>query len=137
MTQVHTFSNPFLNHKQEKNTSHQDDSAFSNYKTMPWLHGAQMGGHWFESGQKFWQEYWEWASWQQQIMQQNIQDGSRLMMHCMQLSANPQKLARYMRMNWQKPYLTLNAQALTSSRLLTKMMTDCMSTVQKHEEKKH
>lgn len=149
MAQVHTFSNPFLNaQKHEKGSHkspHQDYTPFTNYQTMfefplksaPWLNYTHMGHHWFESQQKFWQEYWEWASWQQQMMQQNFQDSSRFMMHCMQLSANPQKLARYIRMNWQKPYLTLNAQALTSSRLLSKMMMDCLNTSQKPEDKQH
>ncbi|MBS0290191.1 MAG: hypothetical protein JSS07_09190 [Proteobacteria bacterium] len=98
MVQIHTFTNPFLGFASD---------------AIP---------HWITLEQSCLHNYWEWLSWQQETMQKNYQDTQHVMTHFMQLAANPSHLHRYIRRNWQKPYIHLNAQAITSMRLLSKFM---------------
>lgn len=96
---------------------------FSQINTLsPWT-ATQQGNYAF--AKTLCHGYWEWAKWQQITWQQAVNNGSRWMMHCMQLSSQPHTLYRYVRMHWQKPYLAYSAQTITGSRLLAGIITDC------------
>lgn len=134
MAQVHPFkSNPNDNNSSDGHPHFEPYSAMFGYgfKSAPWLISQRVTQHWFECQQKFWKEYMEWATWQQQTMRQSMMDSSHWMMHCMQLSGQPEKLHRYLRLNWQKPYLAMSSQAVTSNRMLMHIMIDNWCTWQK------
>ncbi len=141
MAQVHSFTNPFFKSPlfEASNTGFQSADPFKPYaaffkfdpSTNPWTSAHTLTQSWIELQQRFWQEYTEWFTWQQQTMQQNMVDSANIMMHCMQLSAKPTHMYRYMRRNWQKPYVNLGAQTLNASRLYTKLMTDSLYAWQK------
>ncbi len=86
--------------------------------TPNWLQGFQ------GVQQQFMQGWWDYLTWQQWSLQQAFYDNSRWLTHLMQLTQQPQTLYRYTRMNWQKPYLSLHAQSVTGTRLLTQLWTD-------------
>ncbi|MCS5710065.1 hypothetical protein [Candidatus Berkiella aquae] len=86
--------------------------------------------------QHFWQGWWDWLTWQQWSLQQAAHENARWFTHCMELRQQPQTLYRYTRMNWQKPYLGMNAQMLTSARILTQLWTDTFKAWQ-HQASSH
>ncbi len=133
MAQIHPFTNPFFKSASFE-SSHNKDEGFSPYanlfnfsaKNNPWAFPMNMSQNWVEYQQKYWQEYMEFFTWQQQTLHQNLVDSAQVAMHCMQLSSNPSHLVRYIRRNWQKPYMTLGAQSLHATKLMTKIMTNNM-----------
>ncbi|MBS0286539.1 MAG: hypothetical protein JSR17_04535 [Proteobacteria bacterium] len=136
MAQVHPFTNPFLKSTQGSSSFKPADpfmpyQAFFafNAKNNPFA-ANEMSQHWAESQRKLWQDAMEYFSWQQNTMQQNMVDSGKVMMHCMQLSANPPHLYRYIRRNWQKPYVTLGAQYLHGAKLYTQLISDYLCAVQ-------
>ncbi len=138
MAQVHPFTNPFFKSAtfEASNTGKEDSfSPYGNFfnlnsKNNPWGKTAKMSQDWFEFQQKYWQEYMELATWGQQTFHQNLVDSAHAMMHCMQLSTNPAHMYRYIRRNWQKPYMAMGAQSLTATKMLTKLMTQNMAAWQ-------
>ncbi|MGD9592367.1 MAG: hypothetical protein AB7V32_07600 [Candidatus Berkiella sp.] len=145
MAQVHPFTNPFFR-SATFDSNHSNDAQFNPYGNFfnfhgqsPWENSAKMSQDWFELSQQCWQAFSELATWQQQTLHQNMLDSAQVMMHCMQLSTNPTHLYRYIRRNWQKPYMTLGAQSLTAAKLLTKLMTNNMCTWQNafHKHQSH
>ncbi len=139
MAQVHPFTNPFFKSPSFDNAAYNTTNPFTPYQTFlgfntkhnPWNFTQLSSQNWFAVQQKFWQDYIELVTWQQRTLQQNMVDSAQAMMHCMQLSAKPTHLFRYIRRNWQKPYVTLGAQTMNASRLYTKFMTDSLYTWQK------
>lgn len=108
---------PFSSHTKENDPYH-----FSNN----WLQELQ------SLQQQFLQGYWDWLTWRQWTWQQALYDNARWFNHCLELTQEPKTLYRYTRMNWQKPYLELSAQSVTSTRLLTKLWLDTFTTLQKY-----
>ncbi len=134
MAQVHPFfksTNSFYEHQEHSHFEPYSAMFHYGFKNAPWLISQRITQHWFECQQRFWQQYLEWATWQQQTMHQSMMDSSRWMMHCMQLSNQPEKLHRYLRLNWQKPYLSMASQAVASNRMLMHLMIDNWCTWQK------
>ncbi len=112
---------PFFNPEIKK------DAAYQPYVfTQDWLQGYQA------VQQHLLQGWWDYLTWQQWSLQRSLSDGIRWYTHCLQLTQQPQTLYRYTRMNWQKPYLGLNAQAVTATRLLTGLWTDSLQAWQKN-----
>lgn len=140
MAHIHSTSNKHseaspvtlrTHHGKEENVFDPYKLFSAGIKNPTWLYNPEFSQNWISLQQKLWQEYMEWLSWQQRAMQENFQESIRLMMHCLQLSSHPNTLYRYMRFNWQKPYLNLSAQTLSSTRLMTRMMIDSWCAWQK------
>lgn len=97
-------------------------------------HPYQFNQQWLQDyqaiSQQFLQGWWDLIAWQHWSWQQALYENSRWLSHCMQLTRQPQTLYRYTRMNWQKPLLGLNAQALTSTRLMTQLWVDTFNAWQ-------
>lgn len=144
MAQVHPFTNPFFKTPQAGHSQYQPNDPFMPYqsffafntKNNPFA-ASEMSQHWVEFQQKLWQDAMEYFSWQQNTMQQNMVDSAKVMMHCMQLSANPPHLYRYIRRNWQKPYATLGAQSIHGAKLYTQLLTDSLCAWQKACSNQH
>lgn len=109
-------------------------SFYSNAKENDANQPYQLTQHWLQgyqaSQQHLLQGWWDYLTWQQWSLQRSFFDGIRWYTHCLQLTQQPQTLYRYTRMNWQKPYLGLNAQAVTANRLLTGVWTDSLQAWQ-------
>jgi hypothetical protein len=108
----------------EPKIAHQDEISPSYSVLSPWL----------EVQQTFWQRYCDWLSWQQFVAQEGTKDNLRGLEHTLQLTSQPLTLYRYLRLNWQKPYLHFGSHALTSSRLLSRAFTDSWATWQRTVE---
>lgn len=94
-----------------------DQNAFQNFQALQ---------------QQFMQGYWDWFTWRQWSSQQAFYDNVRWFNHCLELTQEPKTLYRYTRMNWQKPYLGLSEQSITSTRLLTKLWLNTFAFWQKY-----
>lgn len=112
---------PFNSHTKENDPFHPYHFNHS------WLHELQ------SLQQQFMQGYWDWLTWRQWSWQQAFYDNARWFNHCLELTQEPKTLYRYTRMNWQKPYLELSAQSVTSARLLTKLWLDTFTSLQKYQ----
>ncbi|MBN9286521.1 MAG: hypothetical protein BGO43_06435 [Gammaproteobacteria bacterium 39-13] len=140
MAQVHSTSSKDVGDHNVTLRTHlsKEENVFDPYKFLhagiknpPWLSNPHFSEDWVALQQKFWQGYMEWISWQQHVMQENFQENMRLIMHSLQLSSDPNTFYRYMRFNWQKPYLNLGAQTLSSTRLMTRLMLESWCAWQK------
>lgn len=119
-----TFSSLYTNSKEE-------NDAYHPYRfTQDWLQGFQT------VQQHLLQGWWDYLTWQQWSLQRSLFDGIRWYTHCLQLTQQPQTLYRYTRKNWQKPYLDLNEQAVTATRLFSEIWTDSLQAWQQNLNKR-
>ena len=97
---------------------------FSQPHAQPFFMSHKLLHTWFEMNQKFWQNYLEYAMWRNKALLEMMFESTRWAMHSTQLMGNPQAYQRYLRANWQKPFMSVNAQALNSARTWTHLMMD-------------
>lgn len=108
----------------------QQENPFDPYKMFshahysPFLMSHTMLHKWFEMYQKFWLNWFEFRMWQNKSLMDAIFQSSRWYMHSFQLMGHPQIFSRYLRANWQKPFMAFNAQTLSAARLMTHMMME-------------
>ena len=121
-----TYSNPFMAQMQFK-TFDPYQLFTQSFFFKPWEIAQHSLQTYFSMQQKLQENTIEWVMWQQMAYQQSMMESARWLTHCMQLTNEPQTLFRYLRMNWQKPYLELGTQAVTSSKLLSHMWTTYLS----------
>lgn len=105
--------------------------VFSQTSISPFFMSPQLLHVWFEMNQKFWQSYLEFALWRNKTLYETFFESSRWMMHSGQFMGNPQVYYRYLRANWQKPFVSFSAQALNSARMLTHMFIENSTYFQK------
>jgi hypothetical protein len=98
--------------------------VFSQAHASPFFMSHKLLHTWFEMNQKFWQNYVDYTMWRNKALLEMMIESSRWVMHSAQLMGNPQAYHRYLRANWQKPFMSLNAHALTSARMLTHMFME-------------
>ncbi len=107
-----------------------ENDAYQPYPfSQNWLQGYQA------MQQHLLQGWWDYLTWQQWSLQRSLFDAIRWYTHCLQLTGHPQTFYRYTRMNWQKPYLGLNAQAVTAAKLLTGLWTDSLQAWPQYQRK--
>lgn len=129
MAQVHSFPNPF-DFKQYTTQfkfpmPEESMQYFGKWLAQnPFATSQHIFENYYPVQKKCWDNYWTWANWTLSSLHETSFEASRLMMHCIQLSPEPHTLFRYLRMNWQKPYLSLSAQAISAARLFTQLSSE-------------
>jgi hypothetical protein len=133
MAQLHSFSNPFdfKQYAEQFKFPMSEEFGMHNFAQWmnqgPWNFSQQLFENYYPLQKKCWDNYWKWANWTQSNVQLSAFETSRWMMHCMQLAPEPNTLFRYLRMNWQKPYLSLSSQSISSTRLLSRLTAENLS----------
>lgn len=90
----------------------------------------QIMQHWLNWQQNILISSWEIAMWQQIAIQKMYIDNMRWFIHSLQISDQPHTFFRYARMNWLKPYETLSAHSVSSTRLISHMWIQSLSALQ-------